>query len=423
VSDFPDGTGGTRFDRTLRQTFQALRNRNFRLFFIGQLISNTGNWLTSVALVLLVLHLTNNSGLAAGALAACQFGPMLFLSAWAGAIADRSDKRRMLLWTQSLEMAESVGLAVLAFMPHPPLAGLYALAFFGGVLLSFDNPLRRSFVSEMVPPEDIPNAVVLYSLIVNTSRMIGPALAGLLVVTLGYGWGFTIDAATYLVVLACLVGMRPAELHRQPPRAREKGEIREGLRYVASTPVLWISFVMLTAIGMLAYNFNTTLPLFVTLGLHSNASVYTVLLSVFALGAVVTALVVANKALIRMRHIIIGAGALGSSMLLLASTPGLGFAIPAAFLVGGASILYMTATTAIIQVEGKREMHGRVLALQMVVVGGGGFIGGPLSGWLADTLGGRAPIILGGVACLLAAGFGYYANRRYARRTAAEPGR
>ncbi|HEY5113401.1 MAG TPA: MFS transporter, partial [Coriobacteriia bacterium] len=164
----------------MRKTFLSLRNRNFRLYFFGQLVSNTGNWLTNVALILLVLKITG-SGLAVGLLAACQFGPILFLSAWAGAFADRSDKRRMLLLTQSLEMAESFGLAILAFMPHPPLGGLYALALFGGTLLAFDNPLRRSFVTEMVRADDIPNAVVMYSATVNVARIFGPALAGLLV--------------------------------------------------------------------------------------------------------------------------------------------------------------------------------------------------------------------------------------------------
>jgi len=411
IPDVPDDASGSRLGRSLGQTFLSLRNRNFKLFFIGQSISNVGNWLTNVALLLLAYRLTH-SGFAVGVMAACQTGPILFLSAWAGAIADRSDKRRMLMWTQSLEMCESIGLAVLAFMPHPPVVGLYLLAAFGGILLAFDNPLRRSFVSEMVRPSDIPNAVVLYSLIVNVARMIGPALAGLLVVTLGYGWGFTIDATTYVAVLLCIALMRPAELHRKPPRQREKGEIREGVRYVASMPVLWISFVMLIAVGLLAYNFNVSLQLFVSLGLHDDPTYYSFLLAVYAFGAVVSALVVANKALVKMRHIVTGAAALGVAMLLLAAAPGFGFALPAAFLVGAASILYMTATTANIQVEGKKEMHGRIIALQSVVIGGSGLIGGPLSGWLADVTGGRVPLIVGAVACLAAAGFGYYANRR-----------
>ncbi len=407
-----DKAGATWLSRTLGKTFLSLRNRNFRLYFTGQLISNTGNWLTNVALVLLVLKITG-SGFAIGVLAACQFGPILFLSAWAGAIADRSDKRRLLLLTQSLEMAQSTGLAILTFMPHPPLGGLYALAVFGGILLAFDNPLRRSFVTEMVTAEDIPNAVVLYSTTVNVARIFGPALAGLLVATLGYGWCFTIDAASYLAVLACLYLMRPAELHRRPRKPRTRGEVREGLRYVASMPSLWISFVMLAAIGMLSYNFNVTLPLFVTDALHSTGSAYTVLYSIFSAGAVVSALIVAHRSLVRLRHIVFGAFALGLAMLLLATVPGVGFAAPAVFLVGMASILYLTATTAIVQVEARPEMHGRVLSLQTVVIGGGLFIGGPVLGWLADTLGGRAPIVLGGIVCLLSATFGYFATRHY----------
>ena len=408
-------SGAARLSRTLHQTFVSLRTRNFRLFFIGQLISNTGNWLTNVALTLFVLKLTG-SGLAVGILAACQFGPILFFSAWAGAIADRADKRRMLLLTQSLEMGQSIGLATLAFLPHPPLKGLYALAVVGGILLAFDNPFRRSFVSEMVPAVDIPNAVVHYSTIVNVSRIFGPALAGLLVVTLGFGWCFSIDAATYLAVLVCLGMMRPAELYRQPRAPRGTGDVREGLRYVLSIPVLWISFCMLGAIGMLAYNFNVTLPLFVTKALHSTGGVFTMLYAVFSFGAVVSALVVAHRKLIQMRHIIAGAVALGLAMLLLAAVPGVIAAVPAVFLVGVAGILYMTATTTIVQVEGKPDMHGRLLALQTVLMAGTALVGSPLSGWLADTRGGRAPIMLGGIVCLLAAAGGALAIRRYGAR-------
>ncbi|HEY4218698.1 MAG TPA: MFS transporter [Gemmatimonadaceae bacterium] len=398
--------------RMLAKTFLSLRNRNFRLFFIGQTISNTGNWLTNIALTLLVLKLTG-SGFAVGAVTACQYGPILFLSAWGGAIADRSDKRKMLLVTQTIEMAQSICLAVLAFMPHPPLAGLYIVAVMGGIVLSFDNPLRRSFVTEMVVEEDIPNAVVLYSTVVNVSRVFGPALAGLLVVTLGYGWCFTIDAATYIAVLFCIVVMRPNELHRQPPKPRAKGEVREGLRYMFSIPLLWISFAMLAAIGTLSYNFNVTLPLFVTGGLHSNDAMFTVLYSVFSLGAVLSALVVAHRGLVKMRHILIGAVGMGITMLVLSAAPNVGTAVPVMFVVGMTSILYMTSTTAIVQVTAKREMHGRLLALQTVLVGGTGLIGGPVCGLLADALGGRAPIVLGGVVCLAAAGFGFAADRHY----------
>lgn len=396
----------------IRDTFRSLATRNFRLFFIGQLVSNTGNWLTNVALILFVLQLTH-SGLAVGILSALQFGPMLFLSAWAGAVADRVDKRRALLVTQSLETGQSVGLACLAFLPHPSLIVLYGLALWGGILLAFDNPLRRSFVSEMVAGEDLPNAVVLYSAIVNLSRIFGPALAGLLVVTLGYGWCFTLDAVSYMAVIVCLVMMRKADLFLRSPAEPSGGGVREGLRYVASTPDLWISFGMFAAVGLFAFNFRVTLPLFVTRSLHSTEVVFTVLYSIFSFGAVVSALIVAHRGFVRLRHVVLGSAAMGVAMLLLSIMPSVATAVPAVLLVGMASIVYMTATTGVAQVDTRREMHGRVLAIQTALMGGTSLFGGPILGRLADVAGARAPIVLGGVVCLAAAALGQLGRRRY----------
>ena len=221
-------------------------------------------------------------------------------------------------------MVESIVLALLAFMHHPPLAALYVTAAAGGTLLAFDNPLRRSFVTEMVPAEDRPNAVVLYSLIVNVARIFGPALAGVLAVTVGYGWCFSVDAASYLVVLGALWMMRPAELRRLAPRPRAKGDILAGLRYVADNPNLWVSFVMLGAVGMVAYNFTVTLPLFAIRSLHGGDGTFTLLFSTFSAGAVVSALVIANKRLVHIRNIVIGSAALGLTMLGLATVPNVG---------------------------------------------------------------------------------------------------
>jgi len=347
-----------------------------------------------------------------GLLAAFQYGPILFLSAWAGAIADNMDKRKLLLVTQTLEMCQSISLAIIAFTPNPSIPVLFVVALAGGVFLAFDNPLRRSFVSEMVRPEDLPNAVVLYSTIVNVSRVFGPALAGLLVVTLGYGWAFTLDAASYIAVIVCLIMMRPAELYREPPKPRTKGAVREGFRYILSIPTLRISFIMLAVIGTLSYNFSITLPLFVTHGLHGSDGDFTFLYTIFSVGAVVASLVVANRGLVEIRHILYGAVALGITMLMLAVSPNMGIALPMIFLVGVASILYMTATTTLAQVESKREMHGRVLALQTVLLIGPTAVGGPILGWISDTLGAQAPLVIGGVVCLIVAVWGYYATHR-----------
>jgi MFS family permease len=406
---------------TVGRTFTSLRTRNFRLFFIGQTISNTGNWLTNIALTLLVLHLTN-SGLAIGLLAAAQYGPILLFSINAGVIADRHNKRNLLYVTQSLEMVESIVLACLAFMHHPPLVALYATAAVGGILLALDNPLRRSFVTEMVPVGDRANAVVLYSLIVNIARIFGPALAGVLAVTVGYGWCFSIDAASYLVVLAALWIMRPAELYRSPAPLRAKGQIRAGLHYVADTPNLWISFVMLAVVGLLSYNFSVTLPLFAMRSLHGGDRTFTLLYSIFSAGAVASALVIANKNLIEVRHIILGSAALGVTMLGLAVVPNTTAAVPLAFLVGLSSILYMTSTTAIIQVEADPAFHGRILALQTFILVGTLPIGGPILGWLADAVGARAPILLGGTVSLAAAAWGVAARRFVLRRPASGRG-
>jgi MFS family permease len=406
VVRMPEATG------VVGRTFSSLKHRNFRLYFIGQMISNTGNWLTNVAITLLVLKITG-SGLRVGVLAACQYGPMIFLSPYAGSIADRFSKRRSLILTQLLEMGQSIGLAILAFLPHPPLVALYVLALAGGMFLAFDNPLRRSFVTEMVAPEDLPNAIVLYSTIVNGSRIFGPALAGVLIVSVGYGWCFAIDAATYLAVLVCLFLMRESDLHRTNQVVDRKGAVRAGMRYLLETPPLWISFMMLAIVGTLSYNFNVTLPIFVTQELHSSERTYTLLYSVFSVGAVVCSLFIAHRGLTQMRHIIIGAVLLGIAMLILAPVSSEMLAVPIMFIVGMASILYMTATTAIAQTAAKREMHGRVLALQTVLIGGPMAIGGPILGGLADAYGGRAPIVLGGIAALAAAGIGAWASRRY----------
>ena len=401
-----------------RRTFQSLHTRNYRLFFFGQLVSNTGNWLTNIALTLLVLHLTNR-GLPVGALSAAQYGPILLLSPWAGAIADRSDKRHLLFVTQSLEMAQSVALAVLAFMRHPPLVALFAAATAGGILLAFDNPLRRSFVGEMVPGEDLPNAVALYSALVNISRMFGPALAGLLVVTVGFGWCFTIDALSYLVVLAALGLMRPAELHRAPPVPREQGAVRAGLRYLGRTPNLRIAFVMLAFVGVLSYNMNVQLPLFVEQALHRGDAAFTIMYAAYSAGGLVSALLVARRSMVRLQHVVIGALALGATLLTLGTAPNIGVGLPLAFLTGVASIVYTTSTTAIVQLEAEPSMHGRLLALQTVCMVGSGLIGGPFVGAVADALGARAPLVVGGAAALAAGAWGAMAARR-ARMPAGE---
>src|SRR5438874_411007 len=207
--------GARSLRRGAQDTFRSLHVRNFRLFFMGQLISQVGNWLTLVAQALLVLKLTNN-GVAVGALAAAQFGPVLVLGPWGGLIADRSDKRRLLLIVQTIAMAQSFTLAALAFRGHPPVLAIYAVALVGGVTIAFDNPARRAFVVEMVTEGDVNNAVSLDSALMTGSRILGPALAGLLIATAGFGWCFLLDGASYIAVLIALAKINPAAVRRSP---------------------------------------------------------------------------------------------------------------------------------------------------------------------------------------------------------------
>ena len=404
----------TRLRLAAQDTFRSIAVRNFRLFFGGQLISQVGNWLTLVAQTLLVLKLTD-SGYALGALAAAQFGPVLLFGAFAGLVADRSDKRRLLIIVQSLAMLQSFALAALAFMPHPPLLAIYALALWSGVATAFDNPARRSFVVEMVPEDHVNNAVSLNSALMTGSRVVGPALAGLLVTTVGFGWCFLLDAVSYVAVIAALWRMNPAELRAAPVTPKGKGQIRQGLRYARSIPELWLPLVMMTLIGTLAFNFQTVLPLFATRDLHGSDVTFTWLMSVVALGSLTGALATARRKTIDVAIVSRNAVIFGVAMLLLAFVPNQASAFIVGYLVGLGSIMFMTAATSITQLAAHPSMRGRVLALQAIVFLGSTPIGGPIIGAICEEWGARYGIAIGGVATLVAAGIGLVTVRRTQR--------
>lgn len=395
----------------IQTTFGAFGVRNFRLFFTGQIVSQVGNWLTQVALVLLVLHRTG-SGLAVGILTACQFGPILLLGAWAGVVADRTDKRRLLMITQTLEMLQSFALAALAFAHNAPLWTFYAISLAGGLMLAFDMPVRRALVAELVPEGQVHNAVTLNSALMTGSRVVGPALAGLLVVVAGYGWTFTLDALSYLAVLVCLWRMNPDELRRPPVTPRAKGQVRAGLRYVHSVPELWVPLAMTVVVGTLTFNFAVVVPLFVLRTLHGTDATYTLLFSVLSFGSLVGALAAAHRRSVGLRTIVWASAGFGLSMFLLAASPNVGTAFLDAFVVGIASITFMTLSTALVQVRSDPGMRGRVIALQSLVFLGSTPLGGPLLGWICDAFGSRAGLAVGGLAAVGAALWGLYVTRR-----------
>jgi MFS family permease len=400
----------TRIRHATADIFRSFDIRNFRLFFAGQLVSQVGNWLTLVAQTLLVLKLTD-SGYALGALAAAQFGPILLVGAFAGLVADRSDKRRLLMIVQALAMAQSFCLAALGFMSNPPLLAIYAVAVFSGIATAFDNPARRSFVVELVPEERIPNAVSLNSALMTGSRIIGPALAGLLVTTVGFGWCFFLDAISYVPVILAYWRMNPAELRQAPVTPKGRGQVREGLRYARSIPELWVPLVMMTVIGTLAFNFQTVLPLFATRDLHGSDVTFTWLLSTLSFGSLIAALAAARRTTVDVRTVSRNAIIFGVGMILLTFAPNQPAAFVTGFLVGFGSIMFMTAATAITQLAATPSMRGRVLALQAIVFLGSTPIGGPILGAIAETFGARYGIAVGAVATLAAGGFGLFTVR------------
>jgi MFS family permease len=407
----------TRIRSGMDSTLRSFQIRNFRLFFGGQLISQVGNWLTLIAQTLFVLHLTDNNGVAVGVLTACQFLPVLVLGAWSGLVADRSDKRKLLLGVQVFAMLQSFAMAALAFMGDPPLLAIYAVAMAGGVATAFDNPARRSFVIEMVPQTHVQNAVSLNSALMTSARVIGPPIAGFLIVTSGYGWCFAIDGLTYIAVLFAYWRMNTAEIVRSESAPQAKGQIRQGLRYVRSEVDLFVPLVMTGIIGTFAMNFPVVFPLFVKEELGGTDTTFTILYSVVAIGSLVAALVSARRTSISIRDVVRGSVLFGVSLMVMAVSPSLATTVGASLFVGFASIVVITTTTAMVQLSTTPVMRGRVLALQAMVLLGSTPIGGPMLGWVCQTFGARAGFLVGAVACFVAAAWGVAAARRFVPRS------
>lgn len=403
----------TRLRLATTDTFRSLQERNFRLFFTGQLISQIGNWLTLVAQTLLVLELTD-SGIALGLLAAAQFGPVLLLGAFAGLVADRSDKRRLLIIVQSFAMLQSFALGAIAFMDRPPIAAIYAMAVVGGLATAFDNPARRSFVVEMVPETHITNAVSLNSALMTGARVIGPALGGLLVVTVGFGWAFWLDGLSYVAVILGLRRIDPTKLRRAPVQKRGKGQIRAGLRYAWSVTELRVPLLMMALVGTLAFNFQTVLPLFVTRDLGGSDLTFSLLMSAVSIGSLIGALAAARRKDLSVRTVGLTAVAFGGALGALAVAPNLPLAFAAGSVMGLASVTFMTTSTAIVQLRAEPIMRGRVLALQAIVFLGSTPIGGPVVGVVAEHWGARWAVALGGLAALAAGAYGLGTVRRAA---------
>ncbi len=405
----------------LLATFAALRIRNYRLFFTGQAISVMGTWMQKIAQAWLVLGLTG-SGTLLGVTVALQHLPMLLVSPWGGLLADRLDKRRMLLWTQSTAAVPALLLGILTATDRITLWMVLVLALALGAIEALDKPARQSFVIEMVGHRDLTNAITLHNIMINTGKVGGPAIAGVLITTVGLPPTFLLNAVSFVAVVASLAMMRRDQLHTAGPAQRGRGQLREGLRYVRGEPGLLAPLLLLTVTGLLAYEWVVTLPLLAHDTFGGDAQAAGFMFTAMGAGAVIGGLAVAGTLQATTNRLILGGGAFAVLLTAVAASPGLMVAYVLLFFVGAASVAFRAVASSLLQLRADAQLRGRVMALLVVATAGTTPIGGPLLGWVGETFGARVAVGLGGVATAVAAGVTMVYLRRAARpETAPEP--
>ncbi len=382
-------------------TFSSLKIRNYRLYYIGQIISTSGTFMQSVAQAWLVLRLTN-SGTALGLVTALQYLPILFLGPYGGVIADRFSKRKLLVFTQSALGILALILGVLVWTDLVQLWMVYVLAFGYGLVTTLDNPTRQSFVVEMVGENNLRNAVTLYSSLVNLSRVIGPAIAGILITTIELAPCFILNGISYGAVVIMLFMMRPGELNPTPPVTRVRGQLSEGFRYVISTPALRNILLMMALIGTFTFEFQVILPLIAQFTFQGNAESYAALTGAMGVGAVVGGLLTAGQKNTSFQVLVAAALFFGLAVLLAALMPSLILAVLAMVVVGFFSIYFTSLGNSILQLASAPQMRGRVMSFWAIAFLGSTTIGGPAIGWIGENIGPRWGLAVGGFAALIA---------------------
>jgi MFS family permease len=400
----------------LNATFISLRTRNYRLYFIGQSVSLAGTWMQKMAQAWLVLELTNSGGWLGITLAVQQL-PLLFLAPWGGLLADRMNKRTILIVTATAAMIPSLLLGVLTLTHHINVGLVLGLAVVGGLIDALDKPARQSFPSEMVSAPHLANAVMLNNIIQDTGKVVGPAVAGVLIAAVGLPYTFFVNALSFLAVLAGLLLMRPVELSAPDRVARGAGQLRAGLAYVRATPRLFGPLALLASVGLVAYNFQLLLALLGRETFHGDARTVGYLLGALGAGSVIGGLALAGVLRATIGRIVGAATVLAVLLVATGLSPTLAVAFGSVFALGAASVLFKSVASTWLQLTAAPAMRGRVLALLVVAIGGTTPIGAPLMGWLAEQFGVRATFMLAGVLTAIAAALAYV----YLRRTADEP--
>jgi MFS family permease len=388
---------------TLREgTFRSFRVRNFRLYFAGQVVSQSGTWMQTIALGWLVLKLSNNSGIAVGMLVALQYLPTLLFGVWGGVIADAFDKRKVLIVTQTCMTVVSALLAALVFADVIQLWMAYVIVIANGLALAVDNPTRQAFVVELVGPEDLSNAVGLTSAMFQTARVVGPAVAGVLIVAVGTAVCFLLNALSFLAVIAALVMLRPGELRRGKPIGRSKGQVRDGLTYIWQTRELRAALLATAVIGTLALNTQVVLPLMAKLTFNGSAATYSWMSIAIGAGAMVGALVIASRTEVTPAMFVITGTLFGAAICAASMAPTLGMFLGLLLLVGAGQISFLAACNTQIQLRSDPQMRGRVMSVYTITLLGSTPIGGPLIGWVCEVWGPRVGFAVGGVSTLVA---------------------
>ncbi|WP_051581012.1 MFS transporter [Pseudonocardia acaciae] len=401
--------------------FASLRVRNYRYFAGGQVVSLVGTWMQRIAQDWLVLDLTHGSPVALGVASALQFTPTLALSLWGGVLADRYDKRRMLVAIQSGMGLCALVLGLLDVTRLVQLWHVYLLCFLLGCCSALDVPTRQAFASELVGPDQVANAVGLNAMNFNAARIVGPSVAGLLIVGVGTGWVFLINAASFAGVIGGLLAMDPGRLFRSRRVPRRRGQLREGLRYVRGRPVLIGVLALVFVVSTFGINFYLTLPLLARNVFGGGPRAYGLLTTVIAVGSLLGASVGARRAgRPRLRTVVGAALAFGVLETVAGLMPTLAATAVVLVPTGFAALAFTTAANASVQLTVSPSMRGRVMGLYMLLFLGGTPLGAPLLGLLGEKLGGRAPTVVGGAASVLAVLVVVVVLRRGLRRRSLE---
>ena len=383
------------------RTFGSLDSYNYRLFFGGELVSYIGSWMQTMAEAWLVLSLTGN-GLAVGATFACRFLPVALFGLWGGAVADRFDRRKVMITTQLLMALLAVALWLIVWTGVVQTWMVFALAIALGFVTVVDEPARHAFVEEMVGRDRVANAVALNGAVGNSARITGPAIAGVLIATVGTAWVFFVNAVSFFAVVAALLAMRALELNR-PHRHEERPRVREGLAYAWSLIDIRATIVLVAVVGTLVYNFPTFLTLAASETFHGGAGLAGFLMAILGIGTVIGGLVAAHRGHSSRRLVVIAAAILGTTLVVAALAPNRFLFEIALVPVGAMAVFFGTTANAHMQLSSAPHLRGRVMAIYMLLTLGTTVVGGPFVGWVCQHFNPRVAIGFAGAATLGAA--------------------